>query len=222
MKKLIKLTSAWLLPIVFIILIIFSIRVFFSDFRFSHQSSMVYQQPFPWAKYFINVSIKKFITNSFNSQKLGLPRRLIYISEQSEQKLLSATPNSTKEWVNGYIVNNRNKIQEIKIRYRGDNPRNWLLEKKSIRLKTKKSQLFNRQRYFEYFPLSVQKYMSSKIAQDIGVLVAQSKLVELYVNGQSDGVFVEKERINENFLRRNMLMPVNLYKGENQNSETIL
>lgn len=222
MKKLIKLTSIWSLPIVFIILVIFSIRVFHSDFRFSHQSSMTYQQPFPWAKYFVNVSIKKFITRTFNDQKLGLPRKHIFISEQSEQKLLSATPNSTKKWVRGHIASNGNKIQEIQMRYRGDNPRNWLLEKKSIRLKTKKSELFGRQRYFEYFPLSVQKYMSSKIAQDIGVLVAQSKLIELYVNGQSNGVFVEKERINENFLRRNLLMPVNLYKGENHNLETFL
>ena len=134
MKKLIKLTSIWSLPIVFIILVIFSIRVFHSDFRFSHQSSMTYQQPFPWAKYFVNVSIKKFITRTFNDQKLGLPRKHIFISEQSEQKLLSATPNSTKKWVRGHIASNGNKIQEIQMRYRGDNPRNWLLEKKSIPL----------------------------------------------------------------------------------------
>lgn len=222
MKKLIKLTSIWLLPVAFVVLVIFSIRVFYADFRFSHQSFMTYQYPFPWAKYFVNVSLKKFITRTFNDQKLGLPRRYIFLNEQNEQKLLSATPNSTKKWVRGHIASNDNKIQEIQIRYRGDNPRNWLLEKKSIRLKTKKSELFGRQRYFEYFPLSVQKYMSSKVAQDIGVLVAQSKLIELYVNGQSDGVFVEKERINENFLRRNLLMPVNLYKGENQNLETFL
>ena len=110
---------------------------------------MVYQHPFPWAKYFVTVSIKKFIAKTFNNQELGLPRRYIYISEQSEQKLLSATPNSTKEWVNGYILNNSKKFQDIQIRYRGDNPRNWLLEKKSIRIKTRKNQLFGRKRYFE-------------------------------------------------------------------------
>ena len=106
MKKLIKLISIWLLPIAFIILVIFSIRVFVSDFRFAHQSSMVYQNPFPWAKYFLTVSIKKFITKTFNNQELGLPRRYMYLSEQSEQKLLSSTPNSTKDWVDGYILNN--------------------------------------------------------------------------------------------------------------------
>jgi hypothetical protein len=222
MKKLIKLISIWLLPIAFIILVIFSIRVFVSDFRFGHQTSMVYQNPFPWAKYFVTVSIKKFIIKTFNNQELGLPHRYMYLNEQSEQKLLSATPNSTKEWVDGYILNNSKKFQDIQIRYRGDNPRNWLLEKKSIRIKTKKTQLFGRKRYFEYFPFEIQKYISAKIAEDMGVLISKPKLIELYVNGQSDGIFVENEKINENFLRRNLFMPVNLYKGQNNSLESFI
>ena len=64
MKKLFKLISIWLLPIVFIILVIFAIRVFSADFRFGHQSSMIYQNPFPWAKYFVTVSINKFIAKT--------------------------------------------------------------------------------------------------------------------------------------------------------------
>ena len=222
MKKLIKLISIWLLPITFIILVIFSIRVFVSDFRFAHQTSMVYQWPFPWAKYFVTVSIKKFLAKTFNNQEMGLPRRYIYLSEQSEQKLLSSTPNSTKDWVGGYILNNSKKFQDIQIRYRGDNPANWLLEKKSIRIKTRKTQLLGRKRYFEYFPLVVEKYISAKIAEDMGVLISKPKLIELYVNGQSDGIFIENEKINENFLRRNLIMPVNLYKGENHNIEKFI
>jgi len=173
MKKLFKLISIWSLPIVFIILVIFAIRVFVTDFRYSHQSSMVYMHPFPWAKYFVTVSIKKFITKTFNNQELGLPRRYIYLNEQSEQKLLSATPNSTKQWVDGYILNSSKKFQDIKIRYRGDNPSNWLLEKKSIRIKTRKNQLIGRKRYFEYFPLAVETYISAKIAEDMGVLISK-------------------------------------------------
>ena len=222
MKKLIKLTLIWLLPITFMILVIFSIRVFVSDFRLGHQSSMIYSPPFPWAKHFVSVSIKKFISNTFNSQDFGLPRRYLYLSEQSEQKLLSALPNSSKEWVDGHILNNNKQIQNIQIRLRGDNPENWLLEKKSIRIKTKKKQQFGRIRYFEYFPLDVEKYISSKIAKDIGVLIPEPKLIELYINGQSDGVFYEKEKVNENFLRRNFIMPVNLYKGENHTLERFL
>ena len=53
----------------------------------------------------------------------------------------------------------------------------------------------------------------------MGVLTNNSKLIELYVNGQSNGVFMQDERFDENFLRRNRIMPVNLYKGENHNIE---
>ena len=56
----------------------------------------------------------------------------------------------------------------------------------------------------------------------MGVLISKPKLIELYVNGQSDGIFVENEKINENFLRRNLIMPVNLYKGENINLEKFI
>ena len=51
---------------------------------------------------------------------------------------------------------------------------------------------------------------------------AKSKLVELFINGKSKGVFIEQERIDENFLRRNKIMPINLYKGENFNVETLI
>ena len=51
------------------------------------------------------------------------------------------------------------------------------------------------------------------------MLVPEVKLVELFVNNQSHGVYLEKERLDENFLRRNKIMPVNLYKGEDYNNE---
>ena len=52
----------------------------------------------------------------------------------------------------------------------------------------------------------------------MGVLTNNSKLIELYVNGQSNGVFMQDERFTKT-LRRNRIMPVNLYKGENHNIE---
>ena len=67
MKKLIKLISIWLLLTAFIILVIFSIKVFVADFRYAHQTSMVYQPPMPWAKHFVTVSIKKFIQSILNN-----------------------------------------------------------------------------------------------------------------------------------------------------------
>ena len=45
-------------------------------------------------------------------------------------------------------------------------------------------------------------------------------LVELYINGESHGLYMEQEKIDESFLRKNKLMPTNIYKGENSATET--
>ena len=219
MKKLIKLIIFWLFPVSFILVITFALNIFILDFRYGHQSHMIYQPPFSWSKYYINLYFKKFIVNTFVSKKIGLPQVHIYLNEQSQQKLLSNTPNSTKQWVKGSMLNSDGILQEIQIRYRGDNPQNWLLEKKNLKKKTRKKEMHDRKRYYEYTGFDLELFPINNIANRMGVLTNNSKLIELYVNGQSNGVFMQDERFDENFLRRNRIMPVNLYKGENHNIE---
>ena len=219
MKKLIKLIIFWLFPVSFILMITFAINIFILDFRYSHQSHMIYQPSFSWSKYYTSLYFKKFIINTFTSKKIGLPQVHIYINEQSKEKLLSSTPNSTKKWVNGSMLKSDGKLQEIQIRYRGDNPQNWLLEKKNLRLKTRKKEMHDRRRYYEYTGFDLELFPINNIARRMGILTNNSKLVELYINGQSNGVFMQDERFDENFLRRNKIMPINLYKGENHNVE---
>ena len=72
-------------------------------------------------------------------------------------------------------------------------------------------------RYFEYRPSQnkvIDEYVAFKIAKKLGLLVSDVRLVELFVNDKSVGIYMEKERLNESFLRRNKIMPINLYKGE--------
>ena len=56
MKKLIKLIIYWLFPVSFVLMLTFSINILITDFRFAHQSHMVYQHPYSWSKYFIVLS----------------------------------------------------------------------------------------------------------------------------------------------------------------------
>ena len=81
--------------------------------------------------------------------------------------------------------------------------------------------MHDRKRYYEYTGFDLELFPINNIANRMGVLTNNSKLIELYVNGQSNGVFMQDERFDENFLRRNRIMPVNLYKGENHNIERI-
>ena len=65
----------------------------------------------------------------------GIKKINFLVEEQNLRKLLSNTPKSTKEWVNGKINFLGNNTQKIKYRYHGDNPGNWLFEKKQFKIK---------------------------------------------------------------------------------------
>ena len=62
---------------------------------------------------------------------------------------MSNVPNSTKQYVDALIDIDGNK-EKAMLRYLGDNPRNWMFHKKSIRIKLRKSNLINRTRYFQF------------------------------------------------------------------------
>ena len=84
----------------------------------------------------------------------------------------------------------------------GDNPANWFFHQKAIRVKTKKSKIIDRKRYFEY-RISQRRilddYVAYIFAKKLNLLVSDVRLVELIVNNKSSGIFVERERLNESF-----------------------
>ena len=159
----------------------------------------------------------------FASNRPGLPTVRLYISEKSERALQSALPYSVKKWQKGRLQSSDGKMHRIKLRHRGDNPVNWAFPKKSWRLKMKKNDLVGNVRSFDYLnfqsPVMIEGALLRLFAQDIGLLVAPSRLVEMFVNGQNRGVYLEVENLDESFLRHNGIMPVNMYKGEQRMSE---
>ena len=157
-----------------------------------------------------------------NPKLLILDEATNALDPQTSNKLLSNIPNSTKDYYRSEMIINNEK-KDVRLRYFGDNPINWMFDYKSIRIKTKKSEMVNRKRYFEYKASQynvLDEYVAFKIAKKLGLLVSEVRLVELFVNDKSVGIYMEKERLNESFLRRNKIMPINLYKGEaSRNSE---
>ena len=221
MIKVLRELFFWIFLLFIIFITFFTYIVVKSDYKLAHQSHMVWKAPHNWNAHYFVIPIKKFLIKLFGSDAKGLPAIKIYVENQSEKKLLENTPYSTKEWQSAKIIfDNDDKLKNIKFRYRGDNPENWLFEKKSIRIRLRKNEMINRQRYFEYWPVDLKISSSTNLAIMSGVDISKIRLVELYVNDVSDGIFMEFERLDENFLRRNKFMPVNLYKGENYNTET--
>ena len=220
-RKLIK-TSIYLMsPFIFILFFLISLNINIKDWKHGHQSFNMQPRSINWLFYNIELKIKKFTNHFINKNKIGLKTVNLIIPDKSLNSLMNEIPTSTKKWVNGFYLDDE-KIKNIKIRYFGDNPFNYMFDQKSIRFKTKKKELLNRQRYFEYQtsqqnPLNI--YIAKKIAHEMDLLISKPVLIEMIINGKSSGIYVQRERLNEGFLRRSKIMPINIYKGEQVNNE---
>ena len=224
-KKLFKNSIIFFFPFILILIILFCINILVKDLDYAHKAHNVDGPSMDWFSYFFVLKQKKisnYISSIINTDDNKLPKVKIYISEKSLNKLLGNIPSSTKQYTNAKLKINNIK-REIKMRYFGDNPVNWMFHQKAIRLKTRKNELINGKRYFEYKPSQkaiLKEYVALKFAKKLNLLVSDARLVELFINEKSKGIFIERERLNESFLRRNKIMPVNLYKGEaSRNSE---
>jgi len=153
-----------------------------------------------------------------SSSSPGLPVVRLYIPEKSQKQLLSNVFDSTKEWQNAFQLFPDKRLHSVRVRHQGDNPYNWGFDKKSWRVKTKKQDLLNGQRYRDYrIPQSsylLANHLALWFSKSLDLPSANSRMVELVINEKSFGVYQELERLDESFLRRNSIMPVNLYKGE--------
>ena len=222
MKKIFKIIIPYLFPTTLILFLLFSFNVFKLEYQFGYQSAHIYQTNFSWPKQIIFSELIRFKNKIFDkSYKTSFPRINIFISEQDSRKLLDNLPASTKKWVEAYINYPTKDIdfQEIRLRYRGDNPINWLNRKKQLKIKTKRNELIEGYRYFDYKIFKAEKYLPYFISKKMELVNQKYKLVEVYINGESNGLYFEQERIDETFLRKNKLMPTNVYKGENHATE---
>ena len=157
------------------------------------------------------------------SRKKGLPERRLYISQKAQNVLMENMPASIRQWQRALMIYPNGELGRIKVRHRGDNPTNWAFRKKSWRVKLPKNSLIGNTRVFNFtVPQEENQFLNfvpHYIAGLTGVLAPRMTLVELFVNDKPQGIYHETEHIDENFLRNNKLMPVNIYKGEQVNRE---
>ncbi|MAM05074.1 MAG: hypothetical protein CMD06_03845 [Flavobacteriales bacterium] len=168
----------------------------------------------------IELDILSSIESSYKSilppTETDIEKVYLYISQKNQNHLLSGLPYSTKEWVGGLILDG-SELKKISVRHRGDNPNNWLHKKKSWRVKRKKSDLKDGMRVFNYLlprdTALINTYLGYYIAESMNIPFPRYKYVELFINDKYQGLYLETEHIDENFLRMSDIMPVNIYKG---------
>ena len=160
-----------------------------------------------------------------SSKKSGLPVRRIYLPQQGLLALEQNLPENIKEWQRGFALFPDANLHKVKLRFRGDNPFNWAYEKKSWRMKTRKRDMLEGKRTFNFIKpreaSNLNLYLGHFIASETGVLASDVRLIELFINDRSQGVYIEATHLDETFLRAHRIMPVNLYKGEQENQERL-
>ena len=141
----------------------------------------------------------------------------LFVSESEISKLQARLPYSGYEYVKGQLVY-PDGLHQIKLRYRGDFAKHWAFGKKSIRVKTRKDELFEGMRQFNLivpkWPGQINNYLSYRLALILDLISPRCELVNVTMNGRNLGMHEFTEQLEEGTLRRWDRMPGDLYSGE--------
>ncbi|MDB4613618.1 right-handed parallel beta-helix repeat-containing protein, partial [Candidatus Pelagibacter sp.] len=216
-KKVIKNSLYTFFPFLIILFLLFSAFIIKKDITYGHLSYSFWPKKAPLVKYYAHLYFKK-IQNTFAFDKTkGLEQVNIYISEKKLNKLLSNVPISADEYHEATLIDETGLKETVNFKYKGSNPLNWLFEQKEIRIKRKKKNVDNMQLRFDYRMSQVKiinDYVYYRLAKLINKIGYDVKLLEVYINNESKGIYLKRNVLREGFLRANKLMPVNIYKGE--------
>ena len=183
MKKLYKVVFFWSLPFVTLIFFLFFLNIIKKDFIYAHFLKTTYKAPYNWFYDFTIIPFKKFYIDLTNDKEEYFPQIKLYVKESNINYLLSDLPNSTKVWQKAKIIHDHisGELRDSNFRFRGDNPENWLFEKKSIRVKFKKKDMNGRQRYYDYLPFEERLLTSYRIALGAKIFSPKIRLVEVFI-----------------------------------------
>jgi hypothetical protein len=161
--------------------------------------------------------IRVGVANNFRHNETNLKRVHLLLSESEVARLEAHMPQSGFEYVKGRLLID-GKIEKANVKYRGDTFYRWAWDKKSMRIKTTKSNLLDGLRYSNLLaPRTVEQlnnHLSYRLANIMSLVAPATEIVRLFVNGEDRGVYIKVEQINELTLRRNRLMPGDIYRGE--------
>jgi len=142
----------------------------------------------------------------------------LFIDQKEKNKLNRDLPYSGRAYQKGKLLYPDGTINNIKLRYRGDNYYHWAYFKKSYRIKTKKKELFEGLRSFNLNvpkrPEQVNNFFTYKLAESLELITPRSEMINLKINGIKKGLYLFVEQINELTLRTNKRMPGDIYRGE--------
>ncbi|MEE8239363.1 MAG: CotH kinase family protein [Nitrososphaerales archaeon] len=144
----------------------------------------------------------------------------IFIPQRSLNELNQDLPDSGFEFKRGFLLYPDGRLNRIQLRYRGDHAYHWLFPRKSYRIKSRKQRLYQGFRTFNLITPTTGDLINIPVtyalARTMTISAPASYLTELKINREYAGAKVFVEQISEGFLRRNHLMPGDIYRCDNE------
>lgn len=141
----------------------------------------------------------------------------IYIKPQDLSAINKNTFNSVFSYKKAFMEIN-GEFYKGKIKPRGANSNHWNNKYKSWRFSSKKTQLINGVRKYNFINLKKDKllnnHLSYKTAELMDLISPSSTIVSFSINNEEDTLKLMLEQIDESFLRKNRIMPVDIYKDD--------
>ncbi|MDP6855415.1 MAG: CotH kinase family protein, partial [Arenicellales bacterium] len=161
--------------------------------------------------------VRAATVGKLTQQGTGLKVIHLFVPESNLATLESHMPQSGFNYVKARMLID-GKLEKVKVKYRGDFLYHWAFDKKSVRVRTTRQNLFEGVRLFNLqAPKALSQlntYLSLQLAEQMKLLGPKTKLMRLYINGKDQGIRVFVEQLDESTLRAAQMMPGDLYRGE--------
>ena len=148
---------------------------------------------------------------------LRLPSLELFVHSEALAHLDADLPYSGQDYQDALLRAGGHQ-QEVKLRYQGEAIAHWQNAKKSLRLRTKRDELFLGMRAFSLLAPKAGEQLNSwlgyELARSLALIAPRSQLVNLFVNGRYTGLHLLVEQLEEGTLRAHDRMPGDLYSGE--------
>ncbi len=162
-------------------------------------------------------TLRAALTRTAPPAESSLPTVEILVNRDLLRELSRDLPASGKEYKDGWMMLD-GRFRPVMVRYRGDYYYHWFCEKKSWRVKTRKSRLFRGRRLLNFiapkFNGMLHDDLAYALAQRMDLLAPHAEWVRLFLNRAYQGIYLYVDQIDESWLRLQHRLPGNIYSGE--------
>ncbi|MCB0327800.1 MAG: CotH kinase family protein, partial [Bdellovibrionales bacterium] len=161
------------------------------------------------------------ITQRPSKPKGSIPNVELYIPEQHLHKWKSFREKPKgMPYVTAQVRTWGNDFEMAKVRVRGDHSYHWGNDYPSLRVKMPEGKSFMGFRTFNLIhPRSTsgfERFIGIALAQELNLLHENGYIVRVFVNGKYWGFFQYISELDEQWIRRNRVLPGDVYSGEKE------